>query len=101
MTVATVCYYSGYHPYTLEKVYTARNKQEKLDQHRFFFWYKSENMAWIRRVLKDQPDLVKKLLARKPKVTAEETRNTRPEKDKKSKGRKFNPDQQQTIRRKK
>jgi len=68
MTVATVAYYSGYHPYTLEKVYTARNKQEKLDQHRFFFWYKGENMAWIRRVLKDRPELVKKLLARKEKA---------------------------------
>lgn len=67
MTVATVAYYSGYHPYTLEKVYTARKKQEKLDQHRFFFWYKGENMAWIRRVLKNQPELVKKLLARKAK----------------------------------
>lgn len=67
MTVATVAYYSGYHPYTLEKVYTARKKQEKLDQHRFFFWYKGENMAWIKRVLKNQPELVKKLLARKAK----------------------------------
>jgi uncharacterized radical SAM protein YgiQ len=67
MTVATVAYYSGYHPYTLEKVYTARNKQEKLDQHRFFFWYKSENAAWIKRVLKNRPDLVKNLLSRKPK----------------------------------
>ncbi|MBN1651380.1 MAG: YgiQ family radical SAM protein [Bacteroidales bacterium] len=68
MTVATVAYYSGYHPYTLEKVYTARNKQEKLDQHRFFFWYKGENMAWIKGVLKNRPDLVKKLLARKTKA---------------------------------
>lgn len=65
MTVATVAYYSGYHPYTLEKVYTARNKQEKLNQHRFFFWYKNENRSWIKSALKDKPDLVKKLLSRK------------------------------------
>jgi len=65
MTVATVSYYSGYHPYTLEKVYTARNKQEKLNQHRFFFWYKNENRSWIKSALKDKPDLVKKLLSRK------------------------------------
>ncbi len=42
MTVATVIYYSGYHPYNLQKVYTARTKQEKLDQRMFFFWYKNE-----------------------------------------------------------
>ena len=29
MTLATVVYYSGYHPYTMEKIYTARNKNEK------------------------------------------------------------------------
>jgi len=68
MTVATVAYYSGYHPYTLEKVYTARKKLEKQEQHRFFFWYKGENASWIRSVLKNRPDLIKKLLARKVKV---------------------------------
>ncbi len=42
MTVATVIYYSGYHPYSLEKVYTAKTKEEKLNQRMFFFWYKGE-----------------------------------------------------------
>ena len=42
MTVATVIYYSGYHPYTLEKIYTARKKESKLNQRMFFFWYKAE-----------------------------------------------------------
>jgi radical SAM superfamily enzyme YgiQ (UPF0313 family) len=42
MTLATVIYYSGYHPYTLEKVYTARNQKAKLEQRKFFFWYKRE-----------------------------------------------------------
>ena len=65
MTVATVIYYSGYHPYTLKKVYTAKSKAEKLDQHRFFFWYKSENFQWIKKTLRDQPKLLNKLLARK------------------------------------
>ncbi|WP_419034161.1 YgiQ family radical SAM protein, partial [Dysgonomonas gadei] len=32
MTVATEIYYTGYHPYTLEKVYTARTKEQKLAQ---------------------------------------------------------------------
>ncbi len=41
MTLATEIYYSGYHPYTLEPVYTARTKEEKLAQRQYFFWYKS------------------------------------------------------------
>ena len=52
MTLATVIYYSGYHPYSLKKVYTARTKEEKQDQNRFFFWYKKENHGWIRSTLK-------------------------------------------------
>jgi uncharacterized radical SAM protein YgiQ len=40
MTVATEIYYSGYHPYSLEKMFTARTKDEKLEQRKFFFWYK-------------------------------------------------------------
>jgi uncharacterized radical SAM protein YgiQ len=42
MTLATVIYYSGYHPYTLEKIYTARNAEAKKKQRMFFFWYKHE-----------------------------------------------------------
>ncbi len=37
MTVATVIYYSGYHPVTLEKVYTATTKEEKVKQRSYFF----------------------------------------------------------------
>jgi len=51
MTVATVIYYSGYHPYSLKKVFTARNADEKMSQRRFFFWYKKENRKWIRETL--------------------------------------------------
>ncbi len=43
MTVATVIYYSGYHPYTLEKVYTARSREDKLKQRSHFFWYKKNS----------------------------------------------------------
>ena len=67
MTVATVIYYSGYDPYTLKKVPTARSEREKKDQHRFFFWYKRENADWIRRALHrlKRPDLLEKLLEKK------------------------------------
>ena len=64
MTVSTVVYYSGYHPYTLKKMYTARSKTEREDQHRFFFWYKKENRKWIQNTLKKvgRIDLLKKLI---------------------------------------
>ena len=64
MTVATVIYYSGYHPYTLQPVFTPRTDKEKQDQYRFFFWYKKENQNWIRNVLTNvnQLELLKKLL---------------------------------------
>ena len=64
MTVATVIYYSGYHPYTLQKVYTAHTIDEKTDQNRFFFWYKKENRGWIKKQLSrfKRQDLIQKLL---------------------------------------
>lgn len=39
MTLATEIYYTGFHPYTGEKIYTARSKEEKLAQRKYFFWY--------------------------------------------------------------
>ncbi|WP_147678485.1 YgiQ family radical SAM protein [Algibacter pacificus] len=67
MTVATVIYYSGYHPYTLKKVNTPKTRKEKDEQHRFFFWYKDENKAWIKKTLNKvgRPDLLKVLLPEK------------------------------------
>nr|WP_218847000.1 YgiQ family radical SAM protein [Winogradskyella forsetii] len=67
MTVATVIYYSGYHPYTLKKVKTPISKKEKDEQHRFFFWYKDENKAWIRKTLNKlgRQDLLQVLLPEK------------------------------------
>ncbi len=64
MTVATVIYYSGYHPYTLKPTRTPISKKEKEEQHRFFFWYKKENKAWIRKVLTkvNRPELLSVLL---------------------------------------
>ena len=47
MTVATEIYYSGYHPYTGEKVFTARSEKEKLAQRQFFFWWKPESKQSI------------------------------------------------------
>jgi uncharacterized radical SAM protein YgiQ len=64
MTVAEVIYYTGVHPYTLKPVNTVKTKEEKLNQNRFFFWYKKENRAWIRERLQKakRPDLIEQLL---------------------------------------
>ena len=64
MTVATVIYYSGFHPYTLEEIYTPKSKKEKLEQNKFFFWYKKENKSFIREKLKTagREDLAERLL---------------------------------------
>ena len=69
MTVATVIYYSGFHPYTLKPYYTPKSKQEKLNQHRFFFWYKKENHQWIKNQLSKAKrfDLLEQLLGGKKK----------------------------------
>jgi len=66
MTLASVIYYSGYDPYTLKPVYTAKTKNQKLDQLRFFFWYKKENRQWIRKTLLklNKEELLKKLSGR-------------------------------------
>jgi uncharacterized radical SAM protein YgiQ len=66
MTVATEIYYSGFHPYTLKPVYTARTDEERKDQNKFFFWYKEENRHWIRQVLDraGRRDLADRLLTR-------------------------------------
>ena len=66
MTLATEIYYSGYNPYTLEPVFTAKTKEEKLAQRKFFFWYKNE---YYREILSDlkkmnRPDLINKLKIR-------------------------------------
>ena len=68
MTVATVSYYSGYHPYTLKPVFTAKSKEEKKDQHRFFFWYKPENKNWIKSKLVEKPELASALLDKKSNI---------------------------------
>ena len=42
MTVATTCWATGYHPYTLQPVFSAKSPAEKQAQRMYFFWYKPE-----------------------------------------------------------
>lgn len=43
MTVSTETWYSGYDPYTLEPVFSAKTQKEKLAQRQYFFWYKEND----------------------------------------------------------
>ena len=67
MTVATEAYYTGFHPYTLEPVYTARNPKQKLAQRQFFFWYQPEYKQQILNELRrlGRKDLIDKLYGNK------------------------------------
>ena len=67
MTVATVIYYSGVHPYTLKPYKTVKDKEAKVNQRRFFFWYKRENHDFIRQSLNkaNRPELVEQLIGNK------------------------------------
>lgn len=63
MTISTEMWYTGYDPYTMEKVYSAKTPEEKLRQRQFFFWYKPEERAGIERELRriGRSDLIGKL----------------------------------------
>ena len=63
MTVATETWYTGYDPYTLEPVFSAKTQKEKLAQRQFFFWYKPEERSGIEQSLRriGRADLIKKL----------------------------------------
>ena len=63
MTVATEIYYSGYHPYTGEKIYTPRAQKDELAQRKYFFWYDPNYRQDIHRSLNylHRPDLITKL----------------------------------------
>ena len=63
MTVSTETWYTGYHPYTLEPVFSAKTQREKLAQRQFFFWYKPEERRNIVNELRrlGRPDLIDKL----------------------------------------
>lgn len=63
LTVATTCWATGYHPYTLEPVFCARSPKEKEQQRMFFFWYKKEERRRIETYLRSigRQDLLKRL----------------------------------------
>lgn len=67
MTLATDMYYSGFHPYSLRKIQSAKTETEKKRQNIFFFWYKREFKSEIIGILTKlkRTDLVKRLYSNK------------------------------------
>jgi uncharacterized radical SAM protein YgiQ len=63
MTVSTETWYTGYDPYTLEPVFSAKTPRDKLAQRQFFFWYKHEERRNIENELRriGRTDLISQL----------------------------------------
>ncbi|MBR1484993.1 MAG: YgiQ family radical SAM protein, partial [Prevotella sp.] len=85
MTVATEMWYTGYDPYTLEPVFSAKTPREKLAQRQYFFWYKPEERRQIEQSLRriGRPDLIGRLYpqgggpgSHQPGRTAPQQKNT-------------------------
>lgn len=67
MTISTEAWYTGFHPYTLEPVFSAKTQREKLAQRMFFFWYKNEERRNIINELRriNRQDLIDKLYGKR------------------------------------
>ena len=63
MTLATEIYYTGIHPYTGKRIFTATTPEEKLAQRQYFFWYDRTYRSGIIKSLNrlHRPDLIKQL----------------------------------------
>ena len=99
MTMSTEMYYTGYNPYTLNPIYTAHSKEDKLAQRKFFFWYEKEYKQEIIRSLQrmKRTDLINELypggtgrtfIANKPSPRRNNTTNNKWTTDKKKQNRK-------------
>ncbi len=67
MTLSTVMYYTGIDPYTDDKLFIAKDKKQRENQLKYFFWHKSQNRKDLTNSLKsiDRSDLIDKLFSRK------------------------------------
>ncbi len=63
MTVSTEAWYTGFDPYTLDPVFSAKTPREKQAQRQFFFWYKPEERRNIEQSLRriGRTDLIAEL----------------------------------------
>ena len=79
MTVATEAWYTGFHPYTLEPIFSAKTQREKLSQRQFFFWYKPEERKNIINELRriGRSDLIDKLYGKGKEAVQNKIRGKR------------------------
>ena len=95
MTVSTETWYTGYDPYTLEPIKSAKTQREKLAQRMFFFWYKPEERPAIERELRriGRPDLISKLYGGTPSSAPPTYRGsqTHPQSQTTKKKKSYNP----------
>ena len=65
LTLASAIWYAGIDPWTGNKVIVERSTEAKQKQKLFFFWYKPENRALIRQILRSigREDLLERLFA--------------------------------------
>ena len=97
MTNATETWYTGYDPYTLEQVFSAKTQREKLAQRQYFFWYKPEERRSIEQSLRriGRPDLIPRLYngiqpassSPKPKPNHNENHRTKPDRKESPEGK--------------
>ena len=97
MTNATETWYTGYDPYTLEQVFSAKTPREKLAQRQYFFWYKPEERRTIEQSLRriGRPDLIARLYngiqpapsSPKPKPNHNENHRTKPDRKESPEGK--------------
>ena len=66
MTVSTEAWHTGFHPYTLQPIFSAKSQRDKLAQRQFFFWYKPEMRRAIMEELRrmGRRDLIDKLFGK-------------------------------------
>lgn len=85
MTLATDTWVSGYHPYTLQPIGSAKSDADKQRQRMFFFWYKPEEQQRIRQELRriHREDLIPRLFG--PGYTPQTRRPPAPRHNKRDK----------------
>ena len=78
MTISTETWYTGFDPYTLEPVKSAKSQRDKLAQRQYFFWYKPEERSNIEQSLRriGRPDLIKELTQPHESHTTHQQKNS-------------------------
>lgn len=89
MTISTEAWYTGYDPYTLRPVFSAKTPEEKLRQRQYFFWYKPEQRRDIERSLRaiGRADLISKLWNNRYENHRTTDNKQRPEKETRGRNR--------------